>query len=218
MPAIKRRGREGGEGAGAAGREPGGIRESPRLSPLRQRQHPRPLLPLPTPPGFEGGKGGMGERGGLWDRHLPRPPSHHLPHLKGTKLMAAFGQPLDPLPCGPFLIIHVLPVPHPQRQTLEQRPLAALTNVNVHVEVHMCVKICANICVQISANFCIIRVQIFAHFCIVYLQPYMCISTELLQMRLHLYVTSYLTKCDGSLPPLLQIWGPNCPSTSGSSA
>ena len=124
----------------------------------------------------------------------------------------------DPLPCGPFLIIHVLPVPHPQRQTLEQRPLAALTNVNVHVEVHMCVKICANICVQISANFCIIRVQIFAHFCIVYLQPYMCISTELLQMRLHLYVTSYLTKCDGSLPPLLQIWGPNCPSTSESSA
>lgn len=78
----------------------------------------------------------MGEGGGLWDRHLPRPPSHHLPHLKGTKLMAAFGQPLDPLPCGPFLIIHVLPVPHPW-QTIEQRTLAAITNVNVHVEVHM---------------------------------------------------------------------------------
>ena len=65
----------------------------------------------------------------------------------------------------------------------------------------MCMEICANICVQISANSCIIRVQIFAYFCIMYLQQaYMCISTELLQMRLHLYVTSYLTKCDGSLP------------------
>ena len=106
----------------------------------------------------------------------------------------------------------------PPSTAANTRATAALTNVNVHVEVHMCVKICANICVQISANFCIIRVQILAHFCIVYLQPYMCISTELLQMRLHLYVTSYLTKCDGSLPPLLQIWGPNCPSTSGSSA
>lgn len=50
--------------------------------------------------------------------------------------MAAFGQPLDPLPCGPFLIIHVLPVPHPW-QTIEQRTLAAITNVNVHVEVHI---------------------------------------------------------------------------------
>ena len=46
-------------------------------------------------------------------------------------------------------------------------------------------------------------VQIFvANFCIMYMQlAHMCISTELLQMRLHLYVTSYLTKCDGSLPP-----------------
>ena len=51
-------------------------------------------------------------------------------------------------------------------------------------------------------------VQIFvANFCIMYMQlAHMCISTELLQMRLHLYVTSYLTKCDGSLPPL-QLWG-----------
>jgi hypothetical protein len=111
----------------------------------------------------------VGERGGLWDRHLPPPPSHHLPHLKGTKLMASFGQPLDPLPCGPFLIIHVLPVAHPQRQTLEQRLLAAFTNVNVHVWGFTCV--CANLCLYVCANLS----KSLHH---VSVAVYMCISTD----------------------------------------
>ena len=110
----------------------------------------------------------------------------------------------DRLPCGPFLIIHVLPVPHPLWPPIQQRPfLAALTIVNLHLEMHMCV-----------CNFVQkIHVCIFSsNFCIVYLyQPHMCISTELLQMRVHLYVTSYLTKCDGSLPPpALGFFCPNC--------
>lgn len=147
----------------------------------------------------------MGEGGGLWDRHLSRPSSYHLPHLKGTKLMAAFSQPLDRLPCGPFLIIHVLPVPHPLWPPIQQRPfLAALTIVNLHLEMHMCA--CANLCKRYMCAF------FSSNFCIVYLyQPHMCISTELLQMRVHLYVTSYLTKCDGSLPPpALGFFCPNC--------
>ena len=55
-----------------------------------------------------------------------------------------------------------------------------------------CICMCANLrCKYVYANFGIMYLQ----------QAYMCISTELLQMRLHLCVTSYLTKCDGSLPP-----------------
>jgi len=155
----------------------------------------------------------VGEGGGLWDRHLSRPSSYHLPHLKGTKLMAAFSQPLDRLPCRPFLIIHVLPVPHPQWPPIQQRPfLAALTIVNLHLEMHMCA--CANLC---KRYMCAFFLQIFAS-CICISRT--CASPESFYRCVCIcMLPATLLNVMGHSP--LQLWGSSAqivPSTSESSA